>query len=456
MSRSHDADGVISFRAGAHVKSLAEYQKLYDRSLHDADAFWREQAQTLSWFQPFTSTSHGSFEQGDVAWFLNGRLNACYNAVDRHVEAGRGDKVAILFEGDEPSDVRRMTYRQLQTEVSKCANALRRLGVTKGKAVCLYMPMVPAAAVAMLACARIGAPHSGQSRHRDLSRRYDCSLLTQFVVFPFSVVFAGFSADALRDRILDGHCDFVITADEGRRGGKAIPLKSTVDRALSQCPNVKACLVYQHTGALVEMKAGRDLWWAEALAAERGYAPCESMDSEDTLFYLFTSGSTGRPKGIQHSTAGYLLHATLSTKYIFDLHEDDIHCCAADIGWVRRMMRPRTGSRSETRALMSCSRFSAAAGDGTFLHRLRPADPRRDDVHVRVDAAVSRSQSLLADGGASQADDPLHRSNRDPCAHEIPGRASEEVRSLQPARARIGRRADQPGGVEVVLRCGWR
>ncbi len=193
-------------------------------------------------------------------------------------------------------------------QVCKAANALRRLGVQKGDAVSIYMPMVPAAAVAMLACARIGAPHS--------------------------IVFAGFSADALRDRIIDGHCQYVITADEGRRGGKAIPLKPTVDIALAQCPDVKACLVYQHTGAAVQMQAGRDIFWAEALAAERGYSPVEQVDSEHTLFMLFTSGSTGKPKGITHSTGGYLLYAALTTKYVFDIHEDDIHCCAADIGWV--------------------------------------------------------------------------------------------------------------------------
>jgi len=293
----------------AHVSSFAQYQSMYARSLSDSDAFWREQAlATLDWFVPFTSVQSGSFEKGDVAWFLNGRLNASYNCVDRHVAAGRGNKVALLWEGDEPSEVQKITYSELLEQVCKCANALKRMGVRKGDSVCIYMPMVPAAAVAMLACARLGAPHS--------------------------IVFAGFSADALRDRIVDGHCRFVITADEGRRGGKTIPLKATTDAALAQCPDVKHCLVYAHTGADVHMHPVRDIAWKAALDAERGYAPCEYMDSEDTLFMLFTSGSTGKPKGITHSTGGYLLYAALTTKYVFDIHEDDIHCCAADIGWV--------------------------------------------------------------------------------------------------------------------------
>ena len=265
-------------------------------------------AQQLDWFAPFTKVQSGSFEEGNVAWFLNGKLNVAYNCVDRHVEAGRGDKVAIIYEGDEPTDVSKLTYAQLQSEVCKAANVLRRLGVRKGDSVCIYMPMVPAAAISMLACARIGAPHS--------------------------VVFAGFSAEALRDRIINGNCRYVITADEGRRGGKIIPLKATVDTALSQCPNVKHCLVYQHTNAAVHMEPKRDIVWQEAMDAERGVAPCEWMDSEDILFMLFTSGSTGKPKGIQHSTGGYLLHAMLTSKYVFDLHDDDIHFCTADVGWV--------------------------------------------------------------------------------------------------------------------------
>jgi len=292
----------------AHIKSMSEYREMYERSIHDSDAFWKEMGEShLDWFRPFTQVQSGSFDTGDVAWFLNGQLNACYNCVDRHVAAGRGKKTAILWEGDEPHMVRRITYEELMQQVCKCANVLRRLGVRKGDSVCIYMPMVPEAAIAMLACARIGAPHS--------------------------VVFAGFSADALRDRIIDGQCRVVITADEGKRGGKCIPLKATVDQALKQCPDVRHCLVYARTGAAVPMNP-RDVAWDVAMERERGYATCETVDSEDTLFMLFTSGSTGKPKGLQHSTAGYLLHSLLTTKYVFDLHEDDIHCCAADIGWV--------------------------------------------------------------------------------------------------------------------------
>lgn len=313
-------------REGAHIDSLAQYKKMYADSIENPDKFWADQARTyLSWFKDFEPIGPekrvltGDFQHGDVAWFPRGKLNAAYNCVDRHVEAGRGDKVAILWEGDHAEDLRRITYRELQHEVHRMANALRRRGVRKGDCVCIYMPMVPEAAVAMLACAFIGAPHA--------------------------VVFGGFSVEALRERIIDGKCKCVITADQGRRANKIINLKRTVDLALlgtsepgHSVTTVESVIVYKHTGCEEVAKAhftpGRDHWWHELAAAERPMAVPEEMDSEDVLFLLFTSGSTGRPKGIQHCTAGYLLYAQMTTKLVFDLREDDIYACMADIGWI--------------------------------------------------------------------------------------------------------------------------
>ena len=312
-SKLHAHDATIpphsAISSIAHCPSLTHYRALYDRSINDTVGFWQEMASLhLSWFSPPTSTMSGSLLHGDVAWFLNGRINAAYNCIDRHLPL-LANKTAILWEGDEPTDVRRVTYTDLFRLTCQFANVLRRRGVKKGDCVCVYMPNVPEAVVAMLACARIGAPHS--------------------------VVFAGFSPEALRERIEDGHCSVVITADEGKRGGKLIPLKQMVDTAISGLSSVKSVIVYQHTGAeSVQMKEGRDVWWHEVAAKERGYAACEWMDSEDTLFMLFTSGSTGKPKGIQHATAGYLLHTLLTTRYVFDLEPDSIYACVADVGWI--------------------------------------------------------------------------------------------------------------------------
>lgn len=293
----------------SHLKSAENFQKMYKHSMDDNEGFWSKMGTDLvDWFSPFTQVSHGNIAEGDVAWYLNGKLNVSYNCLDRHVEKN-GDKIAIIWEGDEPGLVKRITYKELLRDVCKFANALKRRGVRKGDSVCLYMPMVPEAAVAMLACTRLGAPHS--------------------------VVFAGFSADALKDRILDCKCRYVITADEGVRGGRTIPLKATTDQALKSCPDVSTCFVFQRTGnTLKNWVEGRDVWWHEAVSAERSYCPPEWMDSEDTLFMLYTSGSTGKPKGIQHSTAGYLVYATLTTRYVFDLRPDDVYACVADVGWI--------------------------------------------------------------------------------------------------------------------------
>jgi acetyl-CoA synthetase len=291
----------------AHVGSFEEYQRLYRESLADPAGFWKREAELLTWFHPFHTVTDGDFTEVDFGWFLGGRLNACYNCVDRHL-AERGEKTAIIWAKDEPGEYERVTYRQLYREVGRVANVLRRLGVRKGDRVCIYLPMVPEIAYCMLACARIGAVHS--------------------------VVFAGFSADSLRDRILDARARLLITADEGMRGGRRIPLKETCDQAIAGLDFVEQMLVVKRTGADVPMMPGRDLWLHEQTERERSYAPTEWMSSEDPLYVLYTSGSTGKPKGVLHTTAGYLLHAALTHKLVFDLHEDDVYACVADIGWV--------------------------------------------------------------------------------------------------------------------------
>jgi acetyl-CoA synthetase len=293
---------------GALIPDLAAYRRLYEESLRQPDAFWGRMAREhLTWIHEFRTVQDCDWKQGLVAWFLGGKLNVCENCVDRHVQT-RGDQVAILWEGDEPGQNRRITYRELQREVCRMANVLRHHGLRKGDRVAIYMPMIPEAAYAMLACARLGLVHS--------------------------VVFAGFSAESLRDRILDARCKAVITADEGLRARKVIPLKRTVDEAVMACPTVQHVFVVKRTGAKVPFYPPRDVWLDELMAQERPYCPIEHMDSEDTLFLLYTSGSTGKPKGIAHTTGGYLLGAAMTMKYVFDHREGDIFACMADIGWV--------------------------------------------------------------------------------------------------------------------------
>jgi acetyl-CoA synthetase len=295
-------------RQGALIPDMATYRRMYDESLNDSDHFWGRMAlEHLTWSHPFREVSDNDWKQGLVSWFLGGKLNVCENCVDRHVKT-RGDQVAILWEGDEPGHNRSITYRELQREVCRMANVLRHHNLRKGDRVAIYMPMIPEAAYAMLACARLGLVHS--------------------------VIFAGFSAESVRDRILDAKCKAVITADEGLRARKVIPLKRTVDEAVMACPSVKHVFVVKRTGGKIPFYAPRDVWIDELMAGERPYCPIEHMDSEDTLFLLYTSGSTGKPKGIAHTTAGYLLGAAMTVKYVFDLREGDIYACMADIGWV--------------------------------------------------------------------------------------------------------------------------
>ncbi|SHF55549.1 acetyl-CoA synthetase [Kaistia soli DSM 19436] len=294
--------------ASAHV-DINTYQDMYRRSVEDPDGFWREQAARLDWIKPFTKVKNTSFAPGniDIRWFEDGTLNVAANCLDRHL-ATRGDKVAILWEGDDPSESRSITYRELHAEVCRFANVLKALGVSKGDRVTIYLPMIPEAAMAMLACARIGAIHS--------------------------IVFGGFSPDSLAGRIGDCRSTLVITADEGLRGGKKVPLKHNTDSALTKTIGDEKVLVIRRTGGEVAMHAGRDFWYHEMAATVSDACPPEEMSAEDPLFILYTSGSTGRPKGVLHTTGGYLLHAAMTHELVFDLKENDIFWCTADVGWV--------------------------------------------------------------------------------------------------------------------------
>ncbi len=285
-----------------------KYREMYERSVNDSDGFWSEQAdEFLSWFSKWDKVQDGDYSDARINWFAGGKLNVSYNCLDRHLEK-RADQVAIIWEGDDPEVDKSITYKELHEQVCKLANVLKSRGVEKGDRISLYMPMVPEAAVAMLACTRIGAVHS--------------------------IVFGGFSPEALKDRILDADCKVVITADESVRGGRNTPLKTNVDTAVSQCPNVHTVLVVKCTGNEVAWQADRDVWYHELMAVASSECPPEQMDAEDPLFILYTSGSTGKPKGVLHTTGGYLLYAAMTHKYVFDYHDGDIYWCTADVGWV--------------------------------------------------------------------------------------------------------------------------
>lgn len=314
----HEANGVIARptpkpffekQPSASLSSKEEYDEMYKQSIQDPEGFFGPMAKKfLSWDKDFTKVKSGTLANGDAAWFINGELNACYNCVDRHVFKNP-DKVAIVFEADDESESRKITFGELLRDVSQVAGVLQSWGVKKGDTVAIYLPMTPEAIIAMLACARIGAIHS--------------------------VIFAGFSAGSIKERVTDANSKVLITTDEGKRGGKIVNNKTIVDEALKDCPSVEKVLVYKRTGnPKINMKEGRDYYWQDLAPEFRGYLPCVSVNSEDPLFMLYTSGSTGAPKGVVHSTGGYLLGAAMTTKYVFDLQEEDVLFTAGDVGWI--------------------------------------------------------------------------------------------------------------------------
>jgi acetyl-CoA synthetase len=286
-----------------------EYQMKYHDSVTRNKEFWGDIAHRyITWFSSFQQVRSGGFVHGDIAWFTSGKLNACYNCVDRHLPTS-GEKTAIIWEGDEIGEHKKITYNELHRKICKIANILKSRGVKKGDVVTIYMPMIPETAMVLLACARIGAIHS--------------------------VVFAGFSADSLRDRLLDCDSRFLVTTNIGRRGGKVLNLKSIADNAVNQCGNlIDTVFVFEYPGTTIDSPSPKDFLVDSALPSMRPYCPCEPMDSEDTLFILYTSGSTGKPKGVAHSTGGYLVHAAFSTETTFSIKPNDIYCCAADCGWI--------------------------------------------------------------------------------------------------------------------------
>jgi acetyl-CoA synthetase len=330
------------FQQAAHVKSLDDYRALYERSIEQPEAFWAEQAEALSWSRRWDSVL--DWKPPFAQWFVGGQLNLAENCLDRHVATWRKNKAAILWEG-EPGDTRTLTYQELLREVCRFANVLKGLGVQKGDRVGIYMPMIPEAAVAMLACARIGATHS--------------------------VVFGGFSAEALRDRMNDAQAKAIVTADGGWRRGAIVPLKANVDASLQGATSVRSVVVVRRTGQDVPMHAGRDHWWHERMEAVSADCPAEPIDAEHPLFILYTSGTTGKPKGVVHSTAGYLLQATLTSRYVFDLKDEDTYWCTADIGWV-------TGHSYVVYGPLSC-------GATTLMYEGAPNHPQPDRFWRLVD-----------------------------------------------------------------------
>ena len=295
--------------AEAALVDNEKYLEMYQKSIDDPKGFWSEQGKRIDWIKPYTKIKDVSYAYDDVhiRWYYDGKLNAAANCIDRHLET-RGDQTAIIWEGDDPNEDLTITYKELHEHVCKFANGLKAIGAEKGDRICIYMPMIPEAAYAMLACARIGAVHS--------------------------VVFGGFSPDALAGRIQDCTCNIIITADEGLRGGKPIPLKANTDAALKNCPTIEKCVTVKRTGGDIDWKDGRDVWYHELVAEQSADCPPEEMDAEDPLFILYTSGSTGQPKGVMHTTGGYMVYASMTHEYVFDYKEGQIYWCTADVGWV--------------------------------------------------------------------------------------------------------------------------
>ena len=291
----------------SHVNAR-EYKQLYKESIENPDLFWSKQAEAfIDWEEKWDQISRTNMKEGRIAWFLGAKLNVAQNCLDRHLQT-KSEKTAIIWEGDNPNEQENISYKELHKRVSRLANGLKSRGIVKGDRVCIYLPMIPEAAIAMLACARIGAIHS--------------------------VVFGGFSPQSLRDRIQDSECCAVITADEGLRGGKSIPLKQNSDIAVEECPSVHSVIVVQRTGGEIKWNTQKDIWYHDLIQGQSDNCPIEIMDSEDPLFILYTSGSTGKPKGVQHSSGGYILHAAITHKYVFNYKEDDVYWCTADVGWI--------------------------------------------------------------------------------------------------------------------------
>jgi len=297
-----------SFATGAHVDN-DKYLEMYKRSVADPEAFWADQGKRIDWFTTYTKIKDVSYEADDlhIKWYYDGTLNASYNCLDRHLET-RGNQTAIIWEGDDPAEDAKFTYRELHELVCKFANGLKSIGAKKGDRITIYMPMIPEAAVAMLACVRIGAIHS--------------------------IVFGGFSPDALAGRIHDCNSNIIITADEGLRGGRPVPLKANTDAALESCPSIDKCVVIRRTGADIGWSEGRDVWYHDLVEKASAKCPAEEMNAEDPMFILYTSGSTGKPKGVMHTTGGYMVYASMTHQYVFDYHDGDIYWCTADVGWV--------------------------------------------------------------------------------------------------------------------------
>ena len=293
----------------AHVTNMDEYKKLYENSINNPEGFWEEQANRISWFKKWNKVWDWNFDDAYIKWFEGAKLNACYNCVDRHVENGHGNEIGLIWEGNDPNESKEYTYNELLEQVQLAGNALKDLGVEKGDRVCIYMQMIPELAIAVLACARIGAIHS--------------------------VVFGAFAPDSLEARINDSECKVLITQDTGVRGTKTdIPMKDNANVAVKKTPSIEKILVVKRTGASVSMEKERDVWWNEAIDSASADCPAEEMDAEDPLFILYTSGSTGKPKGVMHTTGGYMVYTSTTHHYIFDYHPGDIYWCTADIGWI--------------------------------------------------------------------------------------------------------------------------
>ena len=399
-----------SFRENAYFNSKDEYQSEYDRSISDPDAFWAEKASEYYWFKKWDTVSEVNFDRNkgpiSVKWFEGGQTNIAYNCLDRHLD-NRSDQVAIIWEGNEPGEDRTITYRELHEEVSKFANVLKSRGVKKGDRVSIYLPMIPELAISMLACARIGAIHS--------------------------IVFGGFSAEALADRIADATCTVLITCNGTHRGDRPIPMKPVADEAMTNAETqmgvpVDTCIVVERIagseGVDCEMQDGRDLWWDDVMADASPNSECEVMEAEDPLFILYTSGSTGKPKGVQHTTGGYMVYASQTHKYIFDYHDGDIYFCTADIGWV-------TGH--------SYIVYGPLANGATTL---------------MFEGILPGTRPVLADSRKVECEPVLHRADRNQGDCPARRRMARQVRNEVTEVAGIGWRADQPGSVALVPQAG--